>query len=255
MSDLEATPGWYGKLPTLGDFASRRLPADFIEPWDLWLANGLAAQRDLLGEGWLDAYLASPVWRFGLMPGALGPKEPAHPTVGVLMPSVDRVGRYFPLTLATGLPRLPGSVPELEFLLGWLQRLEDVALDALQDDWAIDDLERVLEQLPPPLDASLAAPEHLWGPRGALVQAIETNGSFIAIDAVRNRSELASMLAGALTQLGAGALQQVVAGASFWLADHPEQPRLLVSRGLPGRDEFVQMLGASGRESDAATIF
>src|SRR5690606_36950533 len=30
-------PGFYGKLPSRGDFVSRRLPADFIGQWDAWL--------------------------------------------------------------------------------------------------------------------------------------------------------------------------------------------------------------------------
>jgi type VI secretion system protein ImpM len=58
-SDVARIPGWYGKLPSLGDFASRRLEADFIEPWDLWLGEGLQAQRGTFGEGWLDAYLGA----------------------------------------------------------------------------------------------------------------------------------------------------------------------------------------------------
>ena len=31
MSETDVAPGWYGKLPTLGDFASRRLDPEFIE--------------------------------------------------------------------------------------------------------------------------------------------------------------------------------------------------------------------------------
>ena len=144
MQADDAIPGWYGKLPTLGDFASRRLDGDFIEPWDLWLGDGLAGQRETLGEAWLDAYLASPTWRFVLMPGTLAGLDGDPAFAGVLMPSVDRVGRYFPLTLVSRLQRLPQSVTALESLLGWLHRLEDLALDALQDDWSIDDLEDAL---------------------------------------------------------------------------------------------------------------
>ena len=105
MSLDDATPGWYGKLPTLGDFASRRLEADFIEPWDVWLGECMQAQRDAMGEAWLDAYLHSPPWRFLLMPGVLDGKEPQQMLGGVLMPSVDRVGRYFPLTIVAARSR------------------------------------------------------------------------------------------------------------------------------------------------------
>src|SRR5664279_3439708 len=92
-SDVATIPGWYGKLPTLGDFASRRLEADFIEPWDLWLGEGLQGQRESMGDAWLDAYLQSPPWRFLLMPGVLPGFDAGLIVAGVLMPSVDRVGR------------------------------------------------------------------------------------------------------------------------------------------------------------------
>jgi type VI secretion system protein ImpM len=94
-----AVPGWYGKLPNLGDFASRRLPDEFIRPWDAWLQEVMLTTRSGLGEAWLDCYLTMPIWRFVLMPGLLGPSGWA----GVLMPSVDRVGRQFPLTAAAPL--------------------------------------------------------------------------------------------------------------------------------------------------------
>jgi len=48
-------------------------------------------------ERWLEAYLTSPVWRFVLSPGICG--DGAYG--GVMVPSVDRVGRYFPLTIVT----------------------------------------------------------------------------------------------------------------------------------------------------------
>lgn len=244
------TPGWYGKLPTLGDFASRRLDAAFIEPWDLWLGEGLAAQREQLGEAWLDAYLGSAVWRFVLMPGVLPAQAEPAALAGVLMPSVDRVGRYFPLTLVTRLPRLPASAGEVEALLGWLHRLEDVAVDALHEDWSIDELEGALEVLPEPVVAA-ALPDALAATRQSLAEAIAGGGGFIDMGAVRSRSDLAQLL----SETVGGAPVPVGDDLGFWLADNPAAPRLLVSRGLPGREQIVSMLGANGREPGAETIF
>jgi type VI secretion system protein ImpM len=251
-------PGWYGKLPTLGDFASRRLDADFIEPWDVWLGVGLANQRETLGEDWLDAYLHSPAWRFVLMPGALAPDQ-QHAIAGVLMPSVDRVGRYFPLTLATPMPVPPRSAGEIELLLGWLHRLEDVAIDALQDDWTIEQLDEALEQLPPVIDIDAATPDHLVDTRAALLSALRSQGGFVPIEQVRSRAEMAELFVGVFAGTGASdgpeGRRQAARGLAFWLADNPNQPQLLVSRGLPGRDEFMQMLGAPGREPGDNTIY
>lgn len=240
------TPGWYGKLPTLGDFASRRLEGEFIEPWDRWLGEGLAAQREALAEGWLDAYLGSPVWRFVLMPGVLAHEGQA--LAGVLMPSVDKVGRYFPLTLLLRLDELPHSAGELEALLGWLQRLEDLAVDALHDDWSIETLDEALAQLPAPV------PEAEPGPAArSLAEAIAAGGAFVDISTLRRRADLASLLWDTLAE-GSADLP-AAAGLSFWLADNAEPPRLLACRGLPAQDLFVSMFTPAAPTADDSTIF
>jgi type VI secretion system protein ImpM len=132
-------PGWYGKLPSLGDFASRRLPPLFVEPWDRWLAAGLASWRER-DEGWLEAFLAAPTWRFAL--GAGLPFEQSPGYAGVLMPSVDRVGRYFPLTVARPRGRREAEVP-----VAWLRALEGVAVGALEGDWSAERLDAELARL------------------------------------------------------------------------------------------------------------
>lgn len=139
--DDASAAGWYGKLPSLGDFASRRLDPGFIETWDHWLAEGLAAWQEREPGTWLARYLASPIWRFVLAPAALPQPTRGGCWVGVLMPSVDRVGRYFPLTLALHLHALPRTQGATDALLSWLQRLNDLALDALDGDWTAERLE------------------------------------------------------------------------------------------------------------------
>src|SRR5207253_10781262 len=93
-------PGWYGKVPSLGDFATRRLPIEFVKAWDAWLQYVLPASREALGDSWFDTYLTMPIWRFVFLPGLVTQSG----WVGVLMPSVDRVARHFSLTLAAELP-------------------------------------------------------------------------------------------------------------------------------------------------------
>lgn len=96
--------GFYGKLPTHGDFLRRRTSDAFVAGWDAWLQAGMAASQATLGERWLDVYLTSPAWRFVCAAGACGPA----PVAGVLVPSIDRVGRYFPLTIVAQLsPDIP----------------------------------------------------------------------------------------------------------------------------------------------------
>ena len=160
-------PGWYGKLPCLGDFASRRLPREFIENWDAWLQRSIAASRRELGERWLDLFLTSPMWRFALAPGACGRDAWA----GLLVPSVDKVGRYFPLTIAVPLERCDADLTEVFAAHSWYAEIEKVALAALNVDYAPSELEAALAHRNPILldEDDLAAdprPEHALRQRG-----------------------------------------------------------------------------------------
>ena len=103
--------GFYGKLPSHGDFVRRRVSDTFVDPWDAWLRQCLPASRATLGARWLEIYLTSPAWRFACAAGACGPA----PVIGVMAPSVDQVGRYFPITLVAEL------APEVSLLAaaGW----------------------------------------------------------------------------------------------------------------------------------------
>src|SRR5262249_48315434 len=99
-SPVPVEVGFYGKLPSNGDFLRRRASDDFVERWDSWLQQSMAASRSSLGDRWLDVYLTSPAWRFVCDAGPCG----QTPVAGLMVPSVDRVGRYFPLTLVAELP-------------------------------------------------------------------------------------------------------------------------------------------------------
>jgi type VI secretion system protein ImpM len=133
------TIGWYGKLPSLGDFASRRLPPSFINDWDDWLQQGMAASRDTWGALWIERYLVAPILRFWLAPGVLGD----YAWAGVLMPSVDRVGRHFPLTLA----QPAGALAQTFAARDWFETLDSAARRVLDVDYTVDDFEFALEEL------------------------------------------------------------------------------------------------------------
>ena len=122
--------GFYGKLPSHGDFLRRRVPDAFVAVWDGWLQECLLASRTALADRWLDVYLTSPAWRFVSGAGALGPQ----PLIGLMVPSVDRVGRYFHLTFVATLPEdvsVPGAA---ESGAAFLDRAEQLAVETLAAD-------------------------------------------------------------------------------------------------------------------------
>jgi serine/threonine-protein phosphatase Stp1 len=131
--------GFYGKLPSYGDFVRRGLAQSFVQPWDHWLQTCVAVARDSLGPEFDALWAAAPPWRFRLEAGVCG----ASPVAGVLLMSHDLVGRQFPMTLAAVLPDNAAAPPA-----AWYARLEQAAL-ALRDRGEV--LETVLAELPAPL--------------------------------------------------------------------------------------------------------
>ena len=147
--------GFYGKIPSEGDFVTRRLPWEFTSAWDDWLQQGMHASRTSLGGRWLESYLSAPIWRFQVAPGVCGPLG----WRGLFFSSVDRVGRYFPLTLAfadAGPPSLASLSADAD---AWIA-LEDAALAGLAPTLPIADFDRMAEALalPPARAADPARP-------------------------------------------------------------------------------------------------
>ncbi len=124
-------PAWFGKLPGMGDFGQRRLAPLFLDLWDTWLQKGLQ-QLHAEREDWVAHYLHAPLWFFALGEEVVSP----HPWIGVLMPCVDSVGRYFPLTLAIELVRSnePSIDHQMACIDHWWQRSAMAALTALDSN-------------------------------------------------------------------------------------------------------------------------
>jgi type VI secretion system protein ImpM len=153
---MSHSPGFVGKIPSQGDFISRRLPWDFIECWDNWLQSGVASARDSLGAAWLDTYLVAPVWRFLITPGACG----NHGWLGLWFPSVDRVGRHFPFTVTVPIPAHQAHPGLLFSQEAWLAQIEAAALQALDPRVSLEQLDMSLARLPLVLPDSRTPPSN-----------------------------------------------------------------------------------------------
>jgi type VI secretion system protein ImpM len=165
----DAAIGFYGKIPARGDFVCVGLPRGFVDPWHAWIERMLAASRDELGEEWQPAWLEAAVWRFALPPGLCG----SGPVAGLWLPSVDHVGRYFPLTFA--LVARSGDLVELIRDAGGFFRIaEDAGRAALEYELPPEALAARLHEAvgAPPLDPGvdplpLAAAGGVWWTEGA----------------------------------------------------------------------------------------
>lgn len=206
--------GVFGKIPALGDFFRAELPQGFVDPWDRWLQEGMVTAKGQLGDRWQDCYFSAPLWRFTLSPGIVG----ASAMLGVMMMSVDRVGRQFPLTLAT--PVADGQSALLQhFLSGQtFVDLENLALDALEDGMTRDILVGRLEAIAAP--AGPVPPVRVEQAKGGLVV---TGGSAYGLV-----PELAAHLGGAHFRK-----------SSVWAADLHGTMRMMVCEGLPSGGQMT----------------
>lgn len=141
--NIDNTVGFFGKLPAHGDFIHRNLPTGFMTPWDNWLQSFISSTRQQLGDRWLDIYLTSPVWRFFFAPGVIDGNQWA----GVMLPSVDRVGRYFPFSVISNIPPAINPMDFTAAQTTWYESMANSCLAALEGQITIDDLLQEVQDL------------------------------------------------------------------------------------------------------------
>lgn len=232
---VTAPAGWYGKIPALGDFASRRLPPDFIDMWDRWLQGAMLASRAALGEHWHATYLNSPIWRYLLLPGACGPDS----WTGIMLPSVDKLGRPFPLTVAAAIEAQPEAAAAVFAAHDWFRAVEQIALDSLSLDTSVDALEQALAAAP----CCAAAPAPRWPAAARDLGQWWAGGAATPImlrladaDADAVPALIASGALHALADTGLGR-------SLWWTGDEVAgSAALLAFRGLPPDDYFSTLL-------------
>jgi len=136
-------PGFFGKLPSHGDFVGRRLPPEVRQRLDEWLQRALMHSKAELGPAWLATWGSSPLWRFVIGAGVCGEQAWA----GVMMPSADRVGRCFPLLLGAGIDGTPSLRDCLTRHEHWFAELEALALSALDRPFSLEAFDAALVAL------------------------------------------------------------------------------------------------------------
>lgn len=133
VGDIPAAPWLFGKMPAHGDFISRGLDDETVEAGDGAVAEAIAAASAHWDMQWDDVYVETPVWRFLATPGALGRDW----LTGVFLPSVDAVGRQFPLLAGFAAPTL-ALLARPEATAAALDEAEALARAALLEALSVD---------------------------------------------------------------------------------------------------------------------
>ena len=228
-------PGFFGKLPSHGDFINRRVSRGFLEHWDDWMQNAVASSKATLGDDWLDIYLTSPLWNFVLQPGICGKRGYA----GVLMPSVDRVGRYFPLAI---IVPVPGSLSSLQLAsIGgeWFARAGDLAVSALQDEeFSLDDFDAAVEALGPVMN-----PDEDYTLKDISLQLPAEGGVCLPLNPQVG-------VAGSIGSMADGLVGAVWPSVSIWWSHGSEHvaPSMLACPGMPSIEAYTDFLDGQWRD-------
>ena len=228
--------GIFGKLPSYGDFLSRDLDSNFVEVWDVWLQGFVQSTQEQLGESWLDVYLTSPIWRFALSRGVVDDST----WVGLVLPSVDRVGRYFPFSIASNVETAPPAVL-MSSAVSWFDELEDIALQALEGETEIDDILESINTVVFPQDQTYHSQAAADGVMGAVIN--------MEFDAQNVHSVYPQLLHHVLAQN-----QQ---SYSIWSTRGSQlvEPCVFYSRGLPPLGGAAAMLDGNWQASNWAQPF
>lgn len=212
----------YGKLPAKRDFIAEAVPRGFLETFEPWLQGMLAASRLRLGTDWQRLFYGAPLWRFHLGPGHCG-----RALLGALMPSVDGVGRPFPLVAFAAAPEgctFPSPLADPQG--PWFEALEGFLLSTLD----IGDFARILSSR-----AALDAPTHVDQP--PLPEAVTALRGTLAVlgQAFVEAPQEAVAQADAHLRVVFSSFWWTVGGAAFPAA-------ALCGRTFPDADTFSGML-------------
>lgn len=224
--------GLYGKLPSKRDFIAVGASREFLAIWEPWLQGGISASRMKLGANWQAEFLRAPIWRFWL-----GTDLCAGSVLGAMMPSVDGIGRYFPLTVfARAEPGEGIAPPEFDTQEDWFVAAEELLLSALTDTNSFEMLTGSFGRLPlPKASVQGTAPAKLFrAPDGTVATRVGSSALSTAFAELRQIDH-----------------DRVYGRCTYWwtLGGESYPPRLLLGRRMPDPYLFTGML--TGRFEEA----
>jgi type VI secretion system protein ImpM len=219
--------GLYGKIPSKRDFINIAASRHFLSFWEPWLANCLAESRAMLGEEiWRRTFSEAPAWRFVLDSRLYGGS-----VFGAFTPSIDAIGRYFPLTLVAE-EDAPArcATPQADDCQVWFDAAEQLLWSVLDDDLPREAIDAGLGKL------SAMKPDR----QAADLEPEAKSLQFARLDDVEAAVQtLEQIFAAGRTQIGAASV------VNYWwtLGHETYKPRALVCKSMPDSALFAAMLG------------
>jgi type VI secretion system protein ImpM len=215
----------FGKLPAKRDFIAVHAPREFLAIWEPWMQGGMTASQLALGPRWKETYYHAPIWRFWLGSGVAG-----VPTLGAFMPSLDGVGRDYPLVVfaraAAGRIFAPPTVdPQAD----WFAAAEDFLLGTLDEAVPYEATQVRLAALGAPRDMAESP---------LVAGEIASQGPYLIADPRDPSAEAA------LAVMAGAERDSRLKGASYWwtLGGEGTPARAIRTRGMPDPFSFADFL-------------
>ena len=214
----------FGKLSVKRDFIALATPRRFLDIWEPWVQACMSASRHRLKAEWQKAFLTAPVWRFWL-----GADISGTTVLGSIMPSVDGVGRYYPLSLlAVADPSSFIPPPDLNAQGRWFAAAEAFLLSTLDHTKTFDEISTALAAMPTPLiEASVRGSSEVLTIGETMVGIVTAGKTFEDSLLLLRQSN-----------------HETSAAASFWWTEGGGSfpPMALCSRGMPDPFRYSIML-------------
>lgn len=225
-----ATAAWFGKLPSQGDFVGRRMPHAMVKCWDDWMRSGLDTLRHEAPANWEQRFVHSPLWFFMSPAVVMG-----VPVVGVLAPSVDRVGRCYPISVMAVADQDDCGLASDGAVIRFLTGARDAVINARRLPLSADQLDAQLAQLCSPFASDDPAAD------GALIDALLADLRGADAQAMGSTAELPNMDWRAIH----GRASQATV---WWISPTPLFPRdEVIHHGPLGRPLFTRLFKGQTR--------
>ncbi|GAA6172865.1 type VI secretion system-associated protein TagF [Colwellia sp. KU-HH00111] len=136
--------GYFGKLPSYGDFIQRNVSPEIIKNLDNWFLQSIENSRAQIGSEWQQLYFNSPIWRFVISQNTVCDKVLS----GFMMPSVDKAGRCYPFSVICELDAQVNPFIVARQLDANHKQVEEFVLSLLEKQKPnLDEIQQVLDDL------------------------------------------------------------------------------------------------------------
>lgn len=157
--------GYYGKVPLVGDFVTRRVLQNTVFIWDNWLRHGLYEIKNApVSTNFIDQLHTTAIWNFIVPPAIAGEQ-----LIGLIGTSSDRVGRQFPFTLFKSIDARPTQQFRLDHITPFFMQHGPIIRALQQRQLGLEQLEYALEAVSD------------WQPEAQSTGAVSANGDIFAV--------------------------------------------------------------------------